>query len=322
MPPILDVVAASKSYKDVRALTNVSLQVKESEVVSLLGPNGAGKSTLIKCISTLESLDQGTLSVAGYDVTQQPHLARSQFGYAGQDATLDKVLTAREFLRFQSGLVHLAKSEINSRVDELLKRFNLLDVADRQIETYSGGMKRRLDLAATLLHRPKLLILDEPSTGLDYESRRELWAFIRELQADGAAILLATHDFEEAEILSDRVAFMTTGQLCKFGTPQDVCSELGAWIVGASLNPHPQSRDRELLAKLFKEVPGTVMPENPQLAEFAVALPENSAPPTGSDWQEYLTKRAADQNLDLHSLSLRRPTLADAYLSATSRRNK
>jgi ABC-2 type transport system ATP-binding protein len=317
MTPVLDIKNARKVYSEILALNNVSFSIEASQIVTLLGPNGAGKSTLIRSISTLETLDEGTITIGEFDVRENPSKSREQFGYAGQDSALDKVLTGHEFMRFQAGLVHLKKGDILARVDELLERFKLTDAAHRAIETYSGGMKRRLDLAASLMHNPKLLILDEPSSGLDYESRRELWKLLLELKREGTAILLATHDFEEAEVLADKAVLMAKGNLCGFASPQELCDDLGEWILGVSLSPHPREGDREQLADLFSTVPGKVMPENPQFAEYAMALPANTKPDSGGDWSDYLTQRAATKGLKIHGLAMRRPTLADAYLAST-----
>ncbi|MBC8369987.1 MAG: ABC transporter ATP-binding protein [Planctomycetes bacterium] len=321
MSAVLNIENARKAYAEVQALNGVSFNIEASQIVTLLGPNGAGKSTLIRSISTLDLLDEGAITVGEFNVADNPSKAREQFGYAGQDSALDKVLTGHEFMRFQAGLVHLHKKDIIARVDELLARFKLTDAAHRAIETYSGGMKRRLDLAASLMHNPKLLILDEPSSGLDYESRRELWKLLLELKREGTAILLATHDFEEAEVLSDKSVLMAKGNLCGFDSPSELCNDLGEWIIGVSLSPHPREGDREKLAQLFSDVPGKVMPENPQFAEYAMALPVNAIPESGGDWGDYLTQQAVAQGLKIHALAMRRPTLADAYLAATSEVN-
>jgi ABC-2 type transport system ATP-binding protein len=321
MTTVLNIENAHKAYAEVLALNGVSFAIEASQIVTLLGPNGAGKSTLIRSISTLDTLDSGAITIGEFNVAEHPSKARQQFGYAGQDSALDKVLTGHEFMRFQAGLVHLNKEDILGLVDELLERFKLADAAHRAIETYSGGMKRRLDLAASLMHNPKLLVLDEPSSGLDYESRRELWKLLLELKLEGTAILLATHDFEEAEVLSDKAVLMAKGNLCGFAAPQELCNALGEWIVGVSLSPHPCEGDREKLARLFSDVPGQVMPENPQFAEYAMALPAGAKPDNGADWGEYLRQKAVTQSLKIHALAMRRPTLADAYLAATSEVN-
>jgi len=308
---------ATKSYGDVQALRGVGFEVAAREVVALLGPNGAGKSTLIRSITTLEQLDEGEITVNGVEVKSDPRAARGFFGYAGQESALDKVLTGHEFLRFQGGLVHLPKAEIASRATALLERFGLSDAADRAIEGYSGGMKRRLDLAASVLHQPKLLILDEPSSGLDYEARRELWQLLLELREEGTALLLATHDFEEADVLADRAVLMSHGEVKGIGTPDALRSELGSWILSANLYEHRVDGDRERLRELFASIPGQEMPPAPQSPEYAKAIDPTQEDKDGTPWSEWLRLHAESQGVVFASVGMRRPTLQDAYLAAT-----
>ena len=317
MEPILRIEGAAKRFDKVQALQGVGFEVAAGEVVALLGPNGAGKSTLIRSIMTLEQLDSGNLSVDGIDVVTNPREARGCMGYAGQESALDKVLTGREFLRFQGGLVHLKKAEIPARVEELLKRFGLEDAGDRALEGYSGGMKRRLDLAASVMHKPKLLILDEPSTGLDYDARRELWQLLLELRQEGTALLLATHDFEEADVLADRAVMMSHGEVVGCGTPDGLRNELGSWILSAMSHEHRVEGDRERLRALMAEVPGQEMPPAPQSSEFAKAIAPGQEDKDGRPWSEWLRGVAANQDVELVSVGMRRPTLQDAYLAAT-----
>jgi len=313
--PVLSVRQAARRFGDVQALAGIDLEVRAGEVVALLGPNGAGKSTLIRCITTLERLDSGTLQVCGHDVAEDGAAARGCIGYAGQESALDKVLTGREFLRFQAGLVHLPKREGRERADALLRRFGLQDAADRTTEGYSGGMKRRLDLAASLMHGPKLLILDEPSTGLDYDARRALWSLLSELRAEGTALLLATHDFEEADALSDRAVLMHHGKVLGQGTPDALRGALGDWVLGAALSEHPREGDRARLLELMAPAGGAPMPPAPRSAEVAVAV--RGKREDGTDWADWLRAHADAEGVDLAAVSLRRPTLQDAYLAAT-----
>jgi len=318
MEPILTIQQAKRSFGEVHALRGVSFDMNAGEVVALLGPNGAGKSTLIRSITTLEQLDAGSIAVCGVSVQDDPRAARAFLGYAGQESALDKVLTGREFLRFQGGLVHLPKAQILPRVEELLKRFGLQDAGDRRLETYSGGMARRLDLAASIMHQPKLLILDEPSSGLDYDARRELWQMLGELREEGTALLLATHDFEEADVLSSRAVMMSHGEVVGSGTPDELRADLGSWILAASLHEHQVPEDRDRLRTLFSEVAGVEMPPNPQSSEYAKAVPPGQErAPDGRNWSEWLRDHAAQQGEELVSVGLRRPTLQDAYLAAT-----
>lgn len=317
MKNVLKIDQATKTFGEVRALRGVSFEVEAGEVLSLLGPNGAGKSTLIRSMTTLEKLDTGTIEVCGTEVQADPRAARTFIGYAGQDSALDKVLTGREFMRFQGGLVHLPKAEIKQRSEFLLDRFNLTEAADRFIEGYSGGMKRRLDLASSLMHKPKLLILDEPSSGLDYESRRELWGLLSELKDEGTSLLLATHDFEEADVLSTRAVMMSHGSVVGAGTPDELRANLGCWVLSASLGEHRSETDREALRELFAHVPGTEMPPSPQSSDYAKAIPTGKEDCSGTPWSEWLRAHAAESKIQLASVSMRRPTLQDAYLAAT-----
>ena len=313
--PLLTVRDARKSYGQVQALGGVSFEVGAGEVVALLGPNGAGKSTLIRCLTTLLKPDGGTFSMAGTDVVADPAAARGHFGYAGQEGSLDKLMTGAEMLRFQAGLVHLPRAEAQARAAALLSRFGLAEVAGRAVETYSGGMKRRLDLACALLHRPRVLILDEPSTGLDYEARLTLWALLGELKREGVAILLATHDFEEADLLASRCVLLSRGRVAGCGSPQELREALGESVIGAALHDHPRAGDRERLAAIFAGIPGTALPPIPGGAEYAKAVP---AARGGNHWLEEIRAEASRKNLTLTALGLRRPTLQDAYLAATS----
>jgi len=312
---LLTVRDAQKSYGAVAALRGAGFEVGAGELVALLGPNGAGKSTLIRCLTTLLKPDGGAFTIAGADVVADPAAARAHFGYAGQEGSLDKLLTGAEMLRFQAGLAHLPRAEARSRAAELLERFGLTEAAGRAVETYSGGMKRRLDLACALLHRPRVLILDEPSAGLDYEARLSLWALLGELKRDGVAILLATHDFEEAELLASRCVLLARGRVAGSGSPQDLRAALGEWIVGAALHARPRPGDREILADLFAAAPGTSLPPLPGGAEYAKAV---GPAPADAPWLDRIRAEAARRGLALAALSQRRPTLQDAYLAATA----
>jgi len=317
MDPILLIESANKSYGEIQALDGVSFTVAAKEVVALLGPNGAGKSTLIRSITTLEQLDHGSISICATDVKIDPRTARGFLGYAGQESSLDKVLTGMEFMRFQGGLVHLPKAEVGGGGKALLQRVGLADAAERAIEGYSGGMQRRLDLAAAMMHRPKLLILDEPSSGLDYEARRGLWQMLLELREEGTALLLATHDFEEADVLADRAVLMSHGKVAGVDTPDALRSGLGSWILSGMLHEHRLAGDRERLRDLFAQVPGVEMPPAPQSSEFAKAITPGNEDKNGRPWSEWLRQHAAEQNVKMVSVGMRRPTLQDAYLAAT-----
>lgn len=316
MTAVLEVQDAARRFGEVQALDGVSFAAGAGEAVGLLGPNGSGKSTLIRCIVTLERLDSGSILVDGADVAAQPARARQSLGYAGQEFALDKVLTGRELLRFTAGIVHLPRPEIAARVDEMLGRLDLLGAADRRIEGYSGGMKRRLDLAASLLHRPALLILDEPSSGLDLEARRRLWSFLRDLRRDGTTLLVATHDFEEADVLCDRLLLMSAGRVTASGSPQLLRNALGSFVLGASLHEHPQEGDTTRLEQLFHGIPGRPLPPDARRAELDWVLPAGVGE---HDVQAFIARaqeRAHALGMPLFSLVLRKPTLEDVYRAA------
>ena len=228
MHSAIEAVGLVKTYpKDVRALTGVSFAVAEGSIFGLLGPNGAGKSTTVKILTTLTAADDGTALVAGLDVLRQPQAVRRSIGVVGQKVGVDPEATGRENLALQGDLYVMPRRDIRARADELLRRFGLDDVADRLVRTYSGGMQRKLDVAAGLMHRPRVLFLDEPTTGLDPEARAEVWAQIEQLAAEeGVTVLLTTHYLDEADRLAARLAIVDRGSVVVEGTPDELKSEL------------------------------------------------------------------------------------------------
>ena len=211
-----------KSFGDTVALDGVDLRVAPGTVFALLGPNGAGKTTAVHILSTLISPDAGEARVAGHDVTREPEAVRHVIGVTGQFSAVDSLLTAEENLSLMADLHHLEREEGRRRIGELLDRFDLHEAAAKPAVTYSGGMRRRLDLAMTLVGRPRIIFLDEPTTGLDPRSRRTVWGIIRELVRDGVTIFLTTHYLEEADELADRVGVLDRGRLIAEGTPDEL----------------------------------------------------------------------------------------------------
>ncbi|MCK9901811.1 ABC transporter [Parafrankia colletiae] len=216
--PAIEVVGLTKSYGDHTVLDGVDLTVPEGTVYALLGPNGAGKTTIVNILSTLLAPDAGEIRVAGFDVRRDPGGVRAAIGVTGQFSAIDELLTGRENLRLMADLTHLGRAAAATAVTVLLERFDLVGAADRRAQTYSGGMKRRLDLAMTLITRPRLIFLDEPTTGLDPRSRRDLWTIVREQVADGVTVLLTTQYLEEADQLADRIGVLDGGRLVAEGT--------------------------------------------------------------------------------------------------------
>ena len=220
--PAIEVAGLTTSYGDHRVLDGIDLTVPTGTVHALLGPNGAGKTTLVTILATLLAPDAGELRVAGFDVLRQPAAVRSVIGVTGQLSAVDELLTGRENLRLVADLAHLPRSSVAGVVAASLARFGLEDAADRRVQTYSGGMKRRLDLAMTLIAFPRVLFLDEPTTGLDPRSRRDLWDTVREQVADGVTVLLTTQYLEEADQLADQVSVLDAGRLVAQGSPAEL----------------------------------------------------------------------------------------------------
>ncbi|MBW0254804.1 ATP-binding cassette domain-containing protein [Cellulomonas sp. PS-H5] len=226
--PMIETRALRKAFGSTTVLTGVDLAVPQGQVLALLGPNGAGKTTTVEILSTLLRPDGGTASVAGHDVVREPDRVREAISLTGQYAAVDELLTGRENLRLMARLAHLPRAAGRARGDELLELFDLVGAADRLVRTYSGGMRRRLDLAVGLLTRPAVLFLDEPTTGLDPRSRSDLWAVIRDVVAQGATVLLTTQYLDEADALADRVAVLDHGRVIAQGTGAELKREVGA----------------------------------------------------------------------------------------------
>ena len=217
----------AKAYGDVVALNGIDIEVEQGTVLVLLGPNGSGKTTTVRILATLLQADSGSASVGGFDVATQPDEVRSVIGLTGQYAAVDEYLTGRENLELFGRLFHLSKLDAAKRAAELLDRFDLSDAADRGIKGYSGGMRRRLDLAASLIGRPNVLFLDEPTTGLDPRSRQGMWEVIEDLISEGTTVLLTTQYLEEADQLANRIVVLDHGNVIAKGTSNELKSQVG-----------------------------------------------------------------------------------------------
>jgi ABC-2 type transport system ATP-binding protein len=290
-----------------RAVDGIDLEVAQGEIYGFLGPNGAGKSTTVLMLTTLLPPTAGTARVAGFDVVADGPRVRASIGAALQEAALDPLLTGREHMRLQTALHGLGKSERESRSSELLERVGLGYAADRKVGGYSGGMKRRLDLALALAHRPRILFLDEPTTGLDIQSRTALWEEVARLAADGVTVFLTTQYLEEADALANRVGIIDHGQIVAEGTPAELKAEIGRPTVEAA--PREES-DRERMSAVLARF-GQPAGSSPRGVAVRLA---------GGESQLAEVVRALDsEGIAIENLQLHAPSLDDVFLAKTGR---
>ncbi len=251
---LIEVTDLYKSFGDVRAVDGISFSVEEGTIFGFLGPNGAGKTTTIRILVTLSEQTSGSAVVAGVDVSRDPRAVRSRVGYAAQATGIDRDLTGRENLVLQGRLHGMTKADALSEVDAILEVISLSEVADRRAGTYSGGMARRLDLAQALIHRPTVLFLDEPTTGLDPQNRHALWAYLHELNGEGMTIFLTTQYLEEADELVDRLAIIDQGRIVVEGSPAELKRGIGGDSVTLTLRSDSESDDLERVAAAIRDI--------------------------------------------------------------------
>ncbi len=310
MPPSLAVHAQDLvkvfAQGSVHALDGVSIDVEAGTVMGLLGPNGAGKTTAVRILSTILAPDSGHASVLGHDVVKDAPLVRQLIGLAGQYATVDENLTGRENIYMVARLTHFSKKESKVRADRLLEQFGLTDAGNRPLKTYSGGMRRRLDLSAALVGQPPVLFLDEPTTGLDPQSRQDLWKVIEDLVSEGTTVLLTTQYLEEADRLANEIVVIDHGKVIAEGTPASLKSDLGTSVIAVTLPDKDVAlQAAQLLANLTEKAPLVDGTE--------IELTVENGPKVGAEVLRILD----GAGVPVAGLALREPSLDDVFLSLT-----
>ncbi len=305
----MDAIRASgleKTYGDVHALAGVDLAVPVGTILGLLGPNGAGKTTCVRVLTTLLRPDAGSAEVAGIDVLKDPAAVRERIGLAGQYAAVDENLTGAENLEMVGRLFHLGRKRSRERAAELLERFDLSEAAKRPVRGYSGGMRRRLDLAAALVSRPPVLFLDEPTTGLDPRSRLSMWELVETLVGEGTTVLLTTQYLDEADRLADTIAVIDTGKVIAEGTADELKDQVGGERVVVNLAP---GADLDAALGALRELG----PAEREGEDHTISVPvkERAGAVTGA------VRRLDDAGVEIEDIALRRPTLDDVFLTLT-----
>ena len=302
-----------KRYGTLEAVKEVSLQVEPGEIFGLLGPNGAGKTTILRCLCTLATPDAGAIEVSGVSVLDSPKLARQKLGYVAQEVALDKVLTGRELLQLQAAIYHLPRATSPDRINQMVALLGLQDWADQKTGTYSGGLKKRLDLAAGLLHQPDVLVLDEPTVGLDIESRFIVWEFLRKLRQEGTTVLLTSHYLEEVDALADRVAILDKGKVIAIGTPSELKDRVGGDRVTLRIREFTPLEEAESAQLMLRSMPFV----QDVIINSAQGNSLNLVVTSQSEALITIQQALKAANLPTFGISQSRPSLDDVYLAAT-----
>ncbi|MGI0486165.1 ATP-binding cassette domain-containing protein [Pantanalinema rosaneae CENA516] len=315
MAPAVTIEKLQKRYGSVEAVKDVSLQIEPGEIFGLLGPNGAGKTTTLRCLCTLTEPDTGKIEVSGISVLNNPRSARQHLGYVAQEVAIDKVLTGRELLQLQAALYHLPKAIAQVRIDLVIQRLGLEDYIDKKSGTYSGGIRKRLDLAAGLLHQPDVLVLDEPTVGLDIESRVAVWNFLRQIRDEGTTVLLTSHYLEEVDALADRVAIIDQGVVIAAGTPSELKDQVGGDRITLRIREFSPLDEAERAKQLLESLP-TVQEV---IINHAQGNSLNLVVQPQSDALMTVQQALQAAGLPTFGIAQSRPSLDDVYLAATGR---
>jgi ABC-2 type transport system ATP-binding protein len=304
----------SRKSQPVQALDDLSLSVPQGALYGLLGPNGAGKTTALRILCTLLAPDAGTVRVNGLDALADPRAVRRQLGYVAQEVAIDKILSGRELLALQGDLYHLPSSSRDRRIAELIELLGMDDWIDRRCGTYSGGMRRRLDLAAGLLHSPRVLVLDEPTVGLDIESRSAIWQVLRQLRDQGTTVLLSSHYLEEVDALADRLAIIESGRVIAEGPPAELKAALGGDRVTLRVREFSDAAEASKVQQLLQACEGVRQVVVNRAQGYSLNLVvENEGV------VDRLRRQLEEARLPVFALAQSRPSLDDVYLQATGR---
>ena len=304
----IELKSLTKSFGDVIAVNDISLSVKNGEIFGFLGPNGAGKSTTIMILTTLLKPTSGQALLSGFDVMTNAKQVRQNIGYVQQETTVDEYLTGRENLLLQAKLNHIPKNEINKRIDEILDLIELTDKQDKPVGTYSGGMRKRLDIAGGLLHRPKVLFLDEPTVGLDIQTRRKIWGYIKKIHDEfEMTIFLTTHYMEEADKLCDRIGIIDGGKIQVIDSPENMKKAMGNEVISIILEE--EKNYNSFLSELKKiEFVNKINEDGSKLTLFAS---------NGTEVIPKIFQISSELKIKIISISLTQPTLDDVFISYT-----
>jgi ABC-2 type transport system ATP-binding protein len=313
MAPAVLVEHLQKRYGSVEAVKDVSFQIEPGDIFGLLGPNGAGKTTTLRIICSLAAPDSGRVEVSGISVVANPKAVRQRLGYVAQEVVPDKVLTGREMLDLQAALFHLPRAIAKPRIEQMIDLLGLADWADKKTGTYSGGLKKRLDLATGLLHQPDVLILDEPTVGLDIESRVVVWNFLRKIREQGTTILMTSHYLEEIDALADRVAIIDKGVVIASGSPSELKDRVGGDRVTLRIREFTASDEAETVKSMLQAMPFV----QEVIINTAQGNSLNLVVTPQSDALITIQQALRDAGLPTFGIAQARPSLDDVYLAAT-----